>query len=470
MWKIAIFPFGNKYLNKEQEMNEGFKIGGFLGAMTEGIKKILPQDLEKAKGQTAAKTQVNAGFQKSSEDDLVALDFNEEGGSNKLQTKITTLAKGVATQAKNALTFAKSQGNASVVENFQEGYGSVYDIYLGEKTANLSISPSKLPEGVQTQNIVAPNAGKRDGTTGTTLEGLINNAYDITAICKDAGITDKNGIMHNVVDEYLQSNPELNERIVDLYNKRNPDNQISDAKDLSYETLMGMTLYDADNPAEFKVIVPEFDIPMPGSSNGIMDTNIVQKQYSTKDANTSVDIVKKDGTELEENEYNTVADALADKYGLDKNSTDYKSALNTIAFQVANDPQNKEIIETYINQLADGTDFTKLDDNSRAEFLLNLTEAKGLHLPDNVIDSSIKLDSNNYNYTQGTQTYQLSARSPIDGEAVSSLDLPFQIDAENPDKAGITSLEDILKYVNICRRSTNRLWNSSSSGHYSPLP
>ena len=81
----------------------------------------------------------------------------------------------------------------------------------------------------------------------------------------------------------MQSNPELCTRIVELYNTTNPNNKIDDVKDLSYEQIAGMNLYDYKNNKGIDVIVPEFNLPMPkqGDSN-IKETRLVSTQYATE--------------------------------------------------------------------------------------------------------------------------------------------------------------------------------------------
>lgn len=336
-----------------------------------------------------------------------------------------------------ASTYQEENKTSGTKENYKE----VTDIYLVTSTEDISITPNKFKDG-QVHSITPSD--KKDGVT---LDDFINEAYDFNKILgESANKIDLDGIKHNLVDEYIQSNPELADRIVNLYNEgKSANNQVKSIKDLTYDQITSLNLYSDDITSKepFEVIAPKFDTPMPKGSKFIVDTEVVQTQYSTEKPNTSVTIMSDSKADLKSglNQYASVEDAIADKYGLDKKDKNYQNALNTIAFQVANDPKNQKLIEEYINQINPTEDFATLDDNSRVEALLALEDAKGLKLPDNVLENDLKFSSGNYTYKQGTETYQLSLRSSAEGKELQDFKLP-----ETADKTDIHNLEDILKY------------------------
>ena len=309
-----------------------------------------------------------------------------------------------------------------------EKYTSVTDIATNH-AETLTIKPKNNMQIQTVSQIDNPN----DSTSGNTLRSLINKGYNIEDVCKEKGITDTNGVMHNAIDEYLQSNPELSDRMVELYNKDKADiDKITDIKDLNYEQIADINLYDPNNINKFEIITPEFKVPLP-TSETMSDTKLEQKQFATKNANTKVDISK-------DSEYKTVEDALAGEYGLNKDEMGenaYNNALSAIAFQVANNHENAEIIETLINQ--ENTKEYQLNDNSRVTRLLQMTEVKDLHLPDNVLINTIG-NVNDYNYN--SEIYQLSPRSADGNEVLSKMKL-----SSNAGNANIKSLEDMLKFA-----------------------
>ena len=339
-------------------------------------------------------------------------------------------------------TIVSTYQEENTVSGTKENYKEVNDIYLTSTTKDVTIEPNKFIEGqVHTVTLM-------DKKDGVTLDDFINEAYDFNKILgEDADKVDLDGIKHNLVDEYMQSNPELADRVLDLYNEDKPaDKQVKNIKDLTYDQITSLNLYSDDitGTKPFKIIAPKFDLPVPKTgSSKIADTEVIQTQYSTEKPNTEVNIVSNldPDARFVENRYENVEDAIADMYGLDKKDKNYQNAINTIAFQVANDPENKEKIEEYINKKGSGKGFETLDDNARVEALLEMKTAMGLKLPDNVLENDIKFKGN-YTYKQGEETYQLSLRSSAEGKELSDFALPA-----TADKTDIHSLEDILKYA-----------------------
>jgi len=209
-------------------------------------------------------------------------------------------------------------------------------------------------------------------------------------------------------------------------------------------------------PEKLEVTVPEVKLPMPGSSNKILNTKVEQQQFSTENGTVQIlsqeeyDAAKQDAIQqvfeemggipekykgsplhgntdvhspfpniladdkLEEFEakladamkgkHTSVQNAIAAEYGLelDKNgNVKDKSAFDAIVFQIANSPENAALFENP----------SSLNDNQRAEALLKMTseDVSSLQLPDNILVNGIKYENGRYNYTAGKEILQLSA-------------------------------------------------------------
>ena len=431
-------------------MSDGFKIFGdwSFGSKKKIVDPLQIEELAKKikSGADVVKTPNSA---KNNEAELVALELDDELNLDDNEVKALSAGKkfiGAQTQTVKhiANTLASGMKKAFSSVKLPENYTAVQDIYLtgGNPNANIAISPSKIdpknPNGT-TQTITAPGANKTNNPQqGSTLNELINNAYALDTLAKNNGLKDTEGVLHNLVDEYLQSNPELAARISELNDGKN-------IKDLSYDQILNTNLFKEGETTPFKVIAPQFNMPMPKGASGVPENmQVAQKQYSTQ--NSSVDIVN-DGKELGENQYTNVTDAIAAQYGLNKDDADYENALKTIAFQIANDPKNAEAIETFINSLPEDEAVKYLNDNTRVDALLAAQNIKGLHLPDNVLVNSIAADANgkNYTYTTGSTVYQLSPLSPVDGQPTGKVALSATFDGKET-AGSIANLEDILKY------------------------
>ena len=431
-------------------MSDGFKIFGdwSFGSKKKIVDPLQIEELAKKikSGADVVKTPNSA---KNNEAELVALELDDDLNLDDNEVKALSAGKkfiGAQTQTVKhiANTLASGMKKAFSSVKLPENYTAVQDIYLtgGNPNANIAISPSKIdpknPNGT-TQTITAPGANKTNNPQqGSTLNELINNAYALDTLAKNNGLKDTEGVLHNLVDEYLQSNPELAARISELNDGKN-------IKDLSYDQILNTNLFKEGETTPFKVIAPQFNMPMPKGASGVPENmQVAQKQYSTQ--NSSVDIVN-DGKELGENQYTNVTDAIAAQYGLNKDDADYENALKTIAFQIANDPKNAEAIETFINSLPEDEAVKYLNDNTRVDALLAAQNIKGLHLPDNVLVNSIAADANgkNYTYTTGSTVYQLSPLSPVDGQPTGKVALSATFDGKET-AGSIANLEDILKY------------------------
>lgn len=456
------FSFGFTVKNKEQEMSDGFKITGNWNF--DGKKSINPKELDAAKLEKMAKASKLQGkvdfsdginnkeaeyimmeFEKDGLVDFDDFDINDDDVKTFLSNKgVKDLGKAQIASMKSAINaIADKFGEGFKTANTAEDYTAIQDIYLtgGNPNASISISPSKIdpknPNGA-TQTITAPGVNKTNNPQqGSTLSELINNAYALNDIAKNNGLKDTEGVLHNLVDEYLQSNPELAARISELNGGKN-------IKDLSYDQILNTNLFKEGEQTAFKVIAPDFNLPTPkGAANVPENMQVAQKQYSTQ--NSKVDILN-DGQELGENQYANVSDAIAAQYGLDKNDKNYENALKTIAFQIANDPKNAKAIETFINSLPKDEAVKYLNDNSRVEALLAANNIEGLHLPDNVLVNSIAAkDGKEYTYTTGSAVYQLSPLSPVDGQATGVVELAATYDGKET-AGSVANLEDILKY------------------------
>ena len=399
-------------------MSDGFKIFGdwSFGSKKKIVDPLQIEELAKKikSGADVVKTPNSA---KNNEAELVALELDDDLNLDDNEVKALSAGKkfiGAQTQTVKhiANTLASGMKKAFSSVKLPENYTAVQDIYLtgGNPNANIAISPSKIdpknPNGT-TQTITAPGANKTNNPQqGSTLNELINNAYALDTLAKNDG---------------------------------------KNIKDLSYDQILNTNLFKEGETTPFKVIAPQFNMPMPKGASGVPENmQVAQKQYSTQ--NSSVDIVN-DGKELGENQYTNVTDAIAAQYGLNKDDADYENALKTIAFQIANDPKNAEAIETFINSLPEDEAVKYLNDNTRVDALLAAQNIKGLHLPDNVLVNSIAADANgkNYTYTTGSTVYQLSPLSPVDGQPTGKVALSATFDGKET-AGSIANLEDILKY------------------------
>ncbi len=445
-------------------MSDGIRITGNWDF--DNNKKIDPKDYDAANLAKLKNTELfkkgkvdfSDGIDKS-EAEYIMMEFEKEGlvdfdDFDINDADIKSFLKNQGYQATNAQvkemksvvnSIANTYMDANQTANVGEQYTSVQDIYLtgGNAGANVAVGPSKIdPKNINgnTQTITAPGVNKTNSPQqGSTLQELINNAYALDEVAKKSGISDTQGVLHNLVDEYLQSNPELASRISELNDGKN-------IKDLSYDEILNTNLFKEGEETAFKVIAPKFNMPTPKGAaiNKDATQQVAQKQYSTQ--NTSVDIIN-NGKELGENQYANVTDAIAAQYGLDKNDGSYQHALKTIAFQIANDPENAIAIETYINSLPKDEAAQYLNDNTRVTALLSAKNIEGLHLPDNVLVNSITntVEGKEYVYTTGSTVYQLSPLSPVDGQATGQIELPATFDGKET-AGSVANLEDILKY------------------------
>ena len=441
-------------------MSDGFRITGNWDF--DGKKKIDKDDFDASKISSKnndlykkGKVDFSDGIDKD-EAQYIITEFENEGliDFDDFDIDDADIKKFLKNQGFKNVTNEQIKNMRSVVESIAdtymdandtakptEQYTSVQDIYLtnGGKTGNITVSPSKIdPKNGNIQTISEPGTNKgNDPLKGSSLNELINNAYSLEDLAKEKGLKSTDGVLHNLVDEYLQSNPELAKRISSL-------NGGKDIKDLSYDEILNTNLYKKGDTA-FKVIAPKFNMPAPtGGELNTENTTVNQKQFSAQ-AN-SIDIVS--GKEKPgENQYNNVTDGIMAQYGISKDDPDYQSNLKAIAFQIANDPENAKVIETYINSLPEDEKAKYLNDNTRVNALLALKDTKGLHLPDNVLVNSISNtdDDKKYNYTTGNTVYQLSPLSPADGKPIGQVELPATFDGKET-AGSISNLEDILKY------------------------
>ncbi len=336
----------------------------------------------------------------------------------------------------------------AVLPEVTENYGSVQHLYLDKDVSfkSLVFAPSNLPKGV-IQTIVSPEKDDEDNPlVGSTLRILIDKATPIEAICEANGIEDPDGAWHEAIHNYLQSNPDLAAHIATL-------NGVDNVEELTDDVIADTVLYnEGDKPLTLLgVIAPTFIMPLPGfGDENTLEPVLVQTQYApryTEDGHIVIDANK---TTEDGNSYPSVRAAIIHEYDVVEGDKD--PAFLAIAHQIANHPYNKEIIETYIQDLNIATavdDVTSPEDNKRTQALLAMTDIEDLYLPDNILVNAVKHNTGDaeFEYTEGTKVYQLSARSPIGGENVHSVVLEEKIDPEaDPTPNGIQKLEDVLKY------------------------
>lgn len=336
----------------------------------------------------------------------------------------------------------------AVLPEIVEDYSSVQHLYLDKDATfrEVTFAPTNLPKGV-IQTIVSPEKDDEDNAlVGSTLRALIDKATPVEAIAEANGIEDIGGAWHNAIHEYLQANPDLATHIATL-------NDVEDVEELTDDVIADTVLYkEGDKPLTLLgVIAPTFKMPVPGFGNeDKVDTVLVQTQYSPKYTNDGYVIVDADGTLNPTNKYKNVGSVIINEYGVSDGYND--PAFMVIAHQIANHPNNREIIETYIQDLNIATavdDVTSPEDNKRTQALLAMEHIDGLYLPDNILVNSIQHNTGDkeYKYTAGKTVYQLSARSPINGENVHSIILESEIDPDaDPTPNGIQKLEDVLKF------------------------
>ena len=329
----------------------------------------------------------------------------------------------------------------AVLPEIVEDYSSVQHLYLDKDATfrEVTFAPTNLPKGV-IQTIVSPEKDDEDNAlVGSTLRALIDKATPVEAIAEANGIEDIGGAWHNAIHEYLQANPDLAVHIATL-------NDVEDVEELTDDVIADTVLYkEGDKPLTLLgVIAPTFKMPVPGFGNeDKVDTVLVQTQYSPKYTNDGYVIVDADDTLNPTNKYKNVGSVIINEYGVSDGYND--PAFMVIAHQIANHPNNREIIETYIQDLNIATavdDVTSPEDNKR-------THIDGLYLPDNILVNSIQHNTGDkeYKYTAGKTVYQLSARSPINGENVHSIILESEIDPDaDLTPNGIQKLEDVLKF------------------------
>ena len=335
----------------------------------------------------------------------------------------------------------------AILPEIAEDYDSVQHLYLPQDLSfkSVTFAPTNLPKGV-IQTIVSPEKDDEDNAlVGSTLRALIDKATPIEAIAEANGIEDIDGAWHNAIHEYLQANPDLATHIATL-------NNVDDVEELTDDVIADTVLYnEGDKPLTLLgVVAPTFKMPVPGFGNeDKVDVVVLQTQYAplTEDGVVKID-PKADGNTP--GVYTSVNQAIVKEYDIIEGAKD--PAFMIIAHQIANAPENKEIIETYIRNLNIATavdEVTSPEDNRRTQALLAMENIDGLYLPDNIIINSIQHDTGDveYKYTAGTTVYQLSARSPIGGESVHYTVLENEIDPDaDPTANGITKLEDVLKY------------------------
>ena len=336
----------------------------------------------------------------------------------------------------------------AVLPEIVEDYSSVQHLYLDKDATfrEVTFAPTNLPKGV-IQTIVSPEKDDEDNAlVGSTLRALIDKATPVEAIAEANGIEDIGGAWHNAIHEYLQANPDLAVHIATL-------NDVEDVEELTDDVIADTVLYkEGDKPLTLLgVIAPTFKMPVPGFGNeDKVDTVLVQTQYSPKYTNDGYVIVDADDTLNPTNKYKNVGSVIINEYGVSDGYND--PAFMVIAHQIANHPNNREIIETYIQDLNIATavdDVTSPEDNKRTQALLAMEHIDGLYLPDNILVNSIQHNTGDkeYKYTAGKTVYQLSARSPINGENVHSIILESEIDPDaDPTPNGIQKLEDVLKF------------------------
>ena len=106
------------------------------------------------------------------------------------------------------------------VPEFIEDYESIQELYLpkGITYKTVTFAPTNIPKGV-IQTVVTPeNDDEGNALEGSTIKALIDKAYNIDEICEENGIENTDGVWHNFIHEYLQSNPDLASHIAELNN------------------------------------------------------------------------------------------------------------------------------------------------------------------------------------------------------------------------------------------------------------
>lgn len=249
------------------------------------------------------------------------------------------------------------------VPEFIEDYESIQELYLpkGITYKTVTFAPTNIPKGV-IQTVVTPeNDDEGNALEGSTIKALIDKAYNIDEICEENGIENTDGVWHNFIHEYLQSNPDLASHIAEL-------NNVDDISELTDDVIADTVLYPDENlPMTLHgVIAPTVKLPIAtfGEADDMVNTTVVQRQYSPESSTVRIDA----NDEAEDgSSFKTTTSAIVDKYGLtNENNKDFYD----IVFAVANDEENKELVETYLRKLNIATAVDEVEspeDNKRVQ-------------------------------------------------------------------------------------------------------